>query len=1428
MKRLVLFFLVLIICFNLYPYYKIIKKENNVCYVELQDTVRLKIISLNNPQIKTRYSKKNFIKKVYFREIPVYVYEFVSPRMDTVKIIPQGLMKKKPNRYIYTPPGVINPEASEYFYEMPNRLKSSENTLPQYNAVLSFKEEGIYRVTYDDFVSHGLPTSFDPRTLQVYRKGYEIPIYFYGEDDGVFNKGDYFEFYGDIVKGDNTYFDPYTDSTFYYVKWGENRGFRLFDMNIEDSSDYTPYSYDTTYHFERDSFYMRVMSEPDTFDCWGYYRIVPEETINVEFDLPSIDTSSISYLKVVAVGGTSYERTLRVYLNGFYVGEYIWSSYLADTILSAIPENILKENKDTLTLILLPNDDNPPVAYLNYFEITGKALYKASNNLCIFKAPYNGTPQTVSFDISGFDNSDITVYKLNEYKIDNISVTTDNDGTFYCNFKDKVYRDNTWYMAFGINAVKTPTIRSAMHTDFEYDEGYDLVIIAPQRFLSHLARYKALKENEGVSTLIISEEEIRDHFDYGRPSAEGIKEFIKYTYYNWEHPPLYVMIVGTGSADLANRTPYRGKSVMPLKLAFSEDRELQGSDAWLGDIINDKVPEVCVGRIPVYNEDELDRVLDKLISYYTSSVKGIWHINLSFVSNDDIPISSFLIDAHNYLPDIYRYKTVIPDVGGSSQDVFRLFEEGTVLLNYIGHGNPIAINLKPDGMTINEIPLLRNIGKLPVFLSVSCNNIALEWPYDVSIAEAFVRTPGVGSIAFWGAVKKSNASDGNHLEKGMFDYMGNNYPVRLGDMINSGYLEYPNSGIYFYSLVGDPSMAIAIPSEGRLFVDKTSAIPGDTITLYYPIKDAVGTFYIANENDSVLSYSVANSYNTDTIRAQLVIPNDYSDGTAILYMYVENDSDKIASKKIISVNCPYVDTFYNVPDVPEKGDSVYIYAKITSREGVKYVMLFYKSENAEEYAFTQMREYNDTLYRSLESLPMYGSGTTVQYYIQVKDTLERIYNTPIQTFTVKTEPDISTTPIFIHLFNDTLSFIDTLVNNGELSSDSFFTFLRIIDEDTVWGDTTYTSIEGLSSDVVHFPINTSIRGKYYLYIKADATSLIPEPTEINNTYITPYKIQLNFYKFPEDTIAYSLDSILVISPMDTDAYYLSMLDDSVASTFQRYIEFPNDTLCYNVEIFSGDSLVHEIDVHATYPYDSTYTLYYYDTLSGLWIYANNTPVSYEGKYTFARSMDKESPYIEGQIYSSYYVNNVYIYDQFIMDGIIEDNGGIDNLLNRPLAIMDNDTLDTSEFNIDYSPKDPTHVNFHIRKRITNGNHVLKIVCSDIYGNVSEKTYNITVNLKLRITDIANHPNPVTGNNTLFRFYLTENADRVSLEIYSASGKLIYTEERYNLPKGFYTWNWNLKDNNGIGCSNGVYFYKFSGYNNEDSFISTLKTMVIGR
>src|SRR5207247_68045 len=86
---------------------------------------------------------------------------------------------------------------------------------------LSVKQEGWYRVTQQEIIRAGLDAAVDPRLLQMFVDGRELPISVRGEQDGRLDVSDAVEFYG---MGLDSAFD---DARVYWLVAGSQPGKRI-------------------------------------------------------------------------------------------------------------------------------------------------------------------------------------------------------------------------------------------------------------------------------------------------------------------------------------------------------------------------------------------------------------------------------------------------------------------------------------------------------------------------------------------------------------------------------------------------------------------------------------------------------------------------------------------------------------------------------------------------------------------------------------------------------------------------------------------------------------------------------------------------------------------------------------------------------------------------------------------------------------------------------------------------------------------------------------------------------------------------------------------------------------------------------------------------------------------------------------------------
>lgn len=134
-------------------------------------------------------------------------------------------------------------------------------------------------------------------------------------------------------------------------------------------------------------------------------------------------------------------------------------------------------------------------------------------------------------------------------------------------------------------------------------------------------------------------------------------------------------------------------------------------------------------------------------------------------------------------------------------------------------------------------------------------------------------------------------------------------------------------------------------------------------------------------------------------------------------------------------------------------------------------------------------------------------------------------------------------------------------------------------------------------------------------------------------------------------------------------------------------------------------------------------------------------------------------------------------------------------------------------------------------RLSKPVDVARIVLNDIsevdvlYGDGAEFTSSSEVPETFSLSQ--NYPNPFNPNTTInFAIPLDKTKDggavRIRLEIYNILGELVITLTDDNLVPGYYSVNWNRKDDKGRLASSGIYFYRLCA----GDFSETKKMLII--
>jgi uncharacterized membrane protein len=544
---------------------------------------------------------------------------------------------------------------------------------------IDIEQDGLYRITYADLAAAGMnPDDLDPRSLRMTSQGQDISIYIFGEEDGIFDPGDYILFYGEKYRGDimaewysdeNTHWinfpRQYPDGTTVFWKPDYNSVMlekytndNVYWLKVDDASnpprigmrDVTPGMAPTL------TAYREVVRREEQLRRWDYH-FTGEDTWFWDFvgdtlvrsynvELSAISTEPfIASLRAEVVAFTYNDYASPDHHTQFWINNQIvplddayWDGKSRYAINVDFSGSDLLEGENQLKFRIINDAISPPQIFFDWFELEYSRRFMAVNNQIRFPGEFEGVWKYV---VTGFTMQDLLLYDITDPADPKMLVNyqVQPNGMEYEVIFEVNQQQGAKYLALGeilspklMRYYDPPDLKSSTN-------GADYILISPPDFLSsaqNLANYRA---SQGLRTLVLNIHDIYNEFNEGIQNPIAIKNFLRYAYENWQPPsPVYIILVGDGHWDIKGNNPTRYGNdpvFMPPNLGWV--------DPWQGEVDtinllanivgNDLLPDLLISRIPVNNLSEFDAVVEKIIQFETSEFSD-WHLRNIFIADD--------------------------------------------------------------------------------------------------------------------------------------------------------------------------------------------------------------------------------------------------------------------------------------------------------------------------------------------------------------------------------------------------------------------------------------------------------------------------------------------------------------------------------------------------------------------------------------------------------------------------------------------------------------------------------------------------------------------------------------------------------------------------------------------------------------------------
>ncbi len=648
---------------------------------------------------------------------------------------------------------------------------------------IAIKARGIYKLNRTDLSTAGVNVAaIDPRTLRLFHgSGKVLPISNFvqrdsleemaitvnGEADGVFGGDDFIMFYAngpDFWDWSDTLqyrLNPYGDRNVFYLTYGgsftESPRRMALVNGVETPTADTVTTFVDPLHFEDEKV---LSSRSGTIEDYFHWYWSDNPSVDIFLNLPAPLEGATHNFRVKAIASK-----VSVRLNGLDIASdsarspffYFHSAHF-DSALNQIGLQLTTSPYGTLT---------------DFLEINlERALRLPSNGELVFSGDSTGTAHSYEIanaatnpyvlDVTHLQNQKwISASQSSDHAIFSVTPASD-DGRVFAAASEAGTRK-----PFSIVPTQIDDIRSA-------NIGADLIIVTHDNFYDQALDFAAYRSShDGIRVRVVRISDVYAQFSGGMADPVAIRDFLKFAYEHWSGArPSFCLLTGDGVYDFRNNKGTGGINYIPPYIVandstisdenfvyFGEPYELDPDSSYL----TDRGVDMVISRWPVKTAAEFLTVAQKMKNYDAAGNNGSWRNLITLIADDQNHPNSpaeiqHTIDSENLadgsippkfdLNKIYGidYPYVGSEKPAAREAIIHSINNGTLLVNFVGHGSP---NLWADERMfrrIQDIPRLQNSDRLPLIFNASCSIGFFDDPLSEGMGEEFLRYAAGGAV----------------------------------------------------------------------------------------------------------------------------------------------------------------------------------------------------------------------------------------------------------------------------------------------------------------------------------------------------------------------------------------------------------------------------------------------------------------------------------------------------------------------------------------------------------------------------------------------------------------------------------------------------------------------------------------------------------
>ncbi|MCB9357188.1 MAG: type IX secretion system sortase PorU [Calditrichaeota bacterium] len=778
---------------------------------------------------------------------------------------PQAASEREQN---LLPTFALNGSMATRWWALPKhrktRLDESTDSWPNLQLYkLGVTEAGVYAMTVEWLQSQGVPAlGAASQQLKVFGNGgkmlpaglISVPDSVLRENavlvedggDGRLDQGDRILFYAEGLKGldytdgsllgDNGHASPYATENAYWVgidPAGEP-GKRMNPLPEYSATSTLVQTYTGRNYVEQEQFI--------------YAANADQSNSGIVWYMATLDAQTERSFSITLESANTGRGTLRLRMRGSGIGsgfdvrvndQYVSQGTFSDPMTITIPTGVFAAGNN---IVRLTNRSSSGVIQLNYIEAEYERSTTTTSGTIEILAPTETA--WFGYQVSGLESS---AYLLD---ISNPLEPRVRQGQ---SFSDSSYSDSPKrYFASAQNKIRTPLFRGRKDFDAaDYSRLRDpqneagIIILTYDGWYDDLAPLIEMHrdyQEEPLHAVRVKLGDVFDEFSWGVYDPVAIRNFLRYAYENWRgpagtsEPPRYVLLVGDGDYDYRNLLSNTDDNWMPPW----ENSGTCTDDFYVDFDDTATMLDMISGRWPVQSAQEVRNIVEKTVEYAVRPLYGSWKNTATFVADDEwkdgrcgerfhTSDSENLIN--NVLPGYFTFRKLYeilypfrqsnstsqkPD---ATRDLIETVNNGTLLINYVGHGNERVWTDEQMFVMDRDNPLIENDRVWPVIVAGTCTWGGFDRPNERCFPEHLLSGEYVGSVACIAATRFTYVNQNQILTEEFYTEIFRQGIERRRSLGEALLIVKPlRSNNSLYHCLGNPVLRLATP-EYFAFVD---------------------------------------------------------------------------------------------------------------------------------------------------------------------------------------------------------------------------------------------------------------------------------------------------------------------------------------------------------------------------------------------------------------------------------------------------------------------------------------------------------------------------------------------------------------------------------------------------------------------------------